>query len=176
MTILFLTSFIGGLLLTVGVMIFGVERPRALHPSGERSFRLSPAPVGAFAVAFGVVGYMLSRREGVSVTTTLVVAGIVGLLVSLATARLVRKWWAVTPEHEVEDERYLLQGHLARVTKPIDAGVDGEVVFEVESERRVLRARNFDEGALPEGTDVVIERIEDDVAYVEAWQEVEKRL
>ena len=26
------------------------------------------------------------------------------------------------------------------------------------------------------GTEVVIERIEDDVAYVEAWTEVEKRL
>ena len=26
------------------------------------------------------------------------------------------------------------------------------------------------------GTEVVIERIEDDVAYVEAWMEVEKRL
>jgi membrane protein implicated in regulation of membrane protease activity len=176
MTILYLASFIGGLLLAVGVMIFGVERPRALHPSGERSFRLSPAPIGAFAVMFGIAGYILSRRGGASVAMTVVVAAVAGIIASMTTARLVRKWWAVTPEHEVEDERYILQGHLARVTKPIDAGVDGEVVFEVENERRVLRARNFEEGALPEGTDVVIERIEDDVAYVEAWQEVEKRL
>lgn len=176
MTILYLASFIGGLLLAVGVMIFGVERPRQRHPDGARSFRLSPAPVGMFAVAFGVTGYILSRQALTSITATLIVAVIVGAIVAMITARLVRQWWAVTPEHEVEDERYILQGHLAHVTKAIGADVDGEVAFEVEGEHRVLRARNFEVGALPAGTDVVIERIEDDVAYVEAWQEVEKRL
>jgi hypothetical protein len=40
----------------------------------------------------------------------------------------------------------------------------------------VVRARGLDERALAIGTDVVIERIEDDLAYVEAWAEVEKRL
>jgi membrane protein implicated in regulation of membrane protease activity len=176
MTILYLASFIGGLLLTVGVMIFGVERPRERHPAGERTFRLSPAPTGAFATTFGGVGYILSRREGSSVSVTVAIAVALAVVASVVTARLVQKWWAVTPEHEVEDVRYILQGHLARVTKPIAPDVDGEVAFEVDSERRVLRARNFEEGALPAGTDVVIERFEDEVAYVEAWQEVEKRL
>ena len=62
------------------------------------------------------------------------------------------------------------------MTKPIRSGVDGEVAFEYAEDRRVLRARSLDEAALPIGTDVVIERIEDDLAYVEAWGEVEKRL
>ncbi|HEY4217779.1 MAG TPA: NfeD family protein [Gemmatimonadaceae bacterium] len=176
MTILYLASFIGGLMLAVGVMIFGVERPRERSRNGERSFRLSPAPTGVFAVVFGVVGYVLSRRAFAGLTTTLIIAALCGVIAAVITARLVRQWWAVTPEHEVEDERYVFQGHLARVTKPIAPDVDGEVAFEVDQEQRVLRARNFEEGALPAGTDVVIERIEDDVAYVEAWQEVEKRL
>jgi hypothetical protein len=34
----------------------------------------------------------------------------------------------------------------------------------------------LDEGPIATGTDVVIERIEDDLAFVEAWAEVEKRL
>jgi membrane protein implicated in regulation of membrane protease activity len=176
MTIVYLASFIGGLLLAVGVMIFGVERPRALHPNGERSFRLSPAPIGVFAVVFGAVGYVLSRREAAVATTTAVIAGIAGLIAAGIIVRLVARWWSVTPEHEVEDERYILQGHLARVTKTIDPDADGEVVFEVEGERRVLPARNFEAGSVAAGSDVVIERIEDDIAYVEAWQEVEKRL
>jgi membrane protein implicated in regulation of membrane protease activity len=176
MTILYLASFIGGLLLTVGVMIFGVERPREMHPAGERSFRLTPAPIGTFAAVFGGVGYVLSRQRFASVTTTLVIAALIGAVAAVIAARLVRQWWAVTPEHEIEDERYLLQGHLAQVTKPIAPDVDGEVAFEVDAVHRVLRARNFDEGSLPAGTDVVIERIEDEIAYVEAWQEVEKRL
>ena len=176
MTILYLTAFIGGLLSIVAVMIFGVERPREQHPDGERSFRLSPAPVAVFAVVFGLAGYTVARRGGSGVFAGLASSVVFGLVASAITARLVRRWWAVTPEHEVEDERYVLQGHLARVTKPIAMDVDGEVAFELGSERRVLKARNFEQGALPAGTDVVIERIEDEIAYVEAWQEVEKRL
>ena len=176
MTILYLACFIGGLLSIVAVMIFGVERPREQHPAGERSFRLSPAPISVFAAIFGLAGYVMSRRQDSTVPITLVAAVVLGMLASAITARLVRKWWAVSPEHEIEDERFVLQGHLARVTKPIAGDVDGEVAFEIGSERRVLKARNFEEGALPAGTDVVIERIEDEIAYVEAWQEVEKRL
>ena len=178
MMFLYLASFIGGLLLAVRVMMFGVERPREQHPAGERSFRLSPPLVAAFTVVFGAVGYVMTRRETASIPATLFVSAVLGVLGSVVAARLVRKWWTVTPEHDVDDERYVLQGHLAHVTKPIRAGVDGEVSFEFANERRVLRARSAVDldTALATGTDVVIERIEDDVAYVEAWVEVEKRL
>jgi len=40
----------------------------------------------------------------------------------------------------------------------------------------VLRARGIDQGSLDVETEVVIERIEEDVAFVEPWTEVEKRL
>jgi membrane protein implicated in regulation of membrane protease activity len=146
MTILFLASFIGGLLLAVRIMIFGVERPRTEHPAGERSFRLSPPVVSAFAVVFGILGYLLVRRQ------------------------------TVTPEHETDDERFVLQGHVAHVTKPIAADVEGEVAFEHEGSRHVHRARGVDDTSLATGAEVVIERIEDDIAYVESWAEVEKRL
>jgi membrane protein implicated in regulation of membrane protease activity len=175
MTIVYLASFIGGLLLAVRVMIVGVEQPRAQHPSGERTFRLSPPIIAVAGIMFGVAGY-IAARNGAPIGTAIATAAVLAVIASLATVRWVKRWWAITPEHEVDDERYVLQGHLASVTKPIVPDVDGEVVFEVEGERRVLRARNFETGPLPAGTDVVIERIEDDVAYVEAWQEVEKRL
>ena len=176
MTNLYLAAFIGGLLLTVAVMIFGVERPREHHPAGERSFRPSPAPIGAFAVIFGLAGYFLTRNQMVNASNAVVLAAVLGLIAGGFTIYLVRNWWSVTPEHEIEDERYLLQGHLARVTKAITADSDGEVEFEVGKDHRVLRARNFQSGSLSAGTDVVIERIDGEIAYVEAWQEVEKRL
>jgi membrane protein implicated in regulation of membrane protease activity len=176
MTILFLASFIGGLLLAVRVMIVGVERPREENPAGERSFRLSPPVVSAFGVVFGAVGYILYRPIGVTVATAIGVAVVLGVVAAVIAAHFVRKWWAVTPEHEHEDERYTLQGHIARVTKPIRADVDGEVAYELGDKRHVLKARSFDDVALSVGTDVVIERIEDEIAYVEAWMEVEKRL
>lgn len=173
MTVLFLACFIGGLLLAVRIMIYGVERPRDSHPSGERSFRLSPALIATFSVVFGAVGYALGTARA---TVRLSIAAGLGALAAVVAARLVRRWWIVTPEHDVDDERYVLQGHLARVTKPIRAGVEGEVSFQFANDHRVLRARSLDDGALAAGTDVVIERIEDDLAFVEAWAEVEKRL
>ena len=39
-----------------------------------------------------------------------------------------------------------------------------------------LRARGIDQSSLDVETEVVIERIEEDVAFVEPWAEVEKRL
>lgn len=176
MTFLYLAAFVAGLLAAVWVMMYGVERPREAHPAGERSFRISPPIVIAFSVAFGAAGTILSRRGAGTVATRFAIAVGIGALIAVITARLVRKWWTVTPEHDVDDERYILQGHLARVTKPMGEGVDGEVAFDIGADHRVLRARSFDDGALAAGTEVVIERIENDVAYVEAWMEVEKRL
>jgi membrane protein implicated in regulation of membrane protease activity len=176
MTVLYLASFVGGLLLAVQIMIAGVERPREKHPSGERTFRLSPPVIVAFTLIFGIVGYLLHQRQIGSDPAQFVIAAVLGVLSAIIAAQLVRRWWKVTPEHEVDDERYVLQGHLARVTKPIRSDVDGEVTFELGEQRRVLKARSLDDTELAAGDDVVIERIEDDVAYVESWIEVEKRL
>jgi membrane protein implicated in regulation of membrane protease activity len=176
MNYLYLASFVGGLLLAVRIMIAGVERPREEHPAGERTFRLSPPVIVAFALVFGIVGYILTQQQIGVAGARFVIAVVLGALSAAVTARLVRRWWAVTPEHEVDDERYVLQGHLARVTKPIRSDVDGEVAFELGQQQRVLRARSVDDMALAAGAEVVIERIEDDIAYVESWMEVEKRL
>jgi membrane protein implicated in regulation of membrane protease activity len=176
MNILYLASFIGGLLLAVRIMVAGVERPRTAHPMGERTFRLSPPVVAAFATIFGLLGYVLWSRNLGTVATQLAVSAVVAAVVAVVTARLVRDWWKVTPEFETDDERFVLQGHVARVTKAISAGVDGEVVFEHEGKTHVHRARGIDATPLAPGDEVVLERIEDDIAYVESWAEVEKRL
>ncbi len=176
MIIVYLASFIGGLLLAVRVMIYGVERPRDESPDGERSFRVSPAMVPVFAVVFGAVGYLLTHFGRAGPLTIFLVALLLAVAGALAAGRLVSKWWTKTPESDVEDERYVLQGHIARVTKAIHVDVDGEVTYEIASRQHVLKARSHDAAALSVGTEVVIERIEGDVAYVEAWMEVEKRL
>jgi membrane protein implicated in regulation of membrane protease activity len=176
MTILFLASFIGGLLLAVRVMMYGVERPPEANPAGERSFRLSPALVVAFTTVFGAAGYILNRRAIGTDSTRLAIAALLGAIAAAATAYFVKRWWKVTPEHDVDDERYVLQGHIARVTKPISADVEGEVTYLLGDERHALAARPFDDVPIAVGTEVVIERIENGIAYVEAWAEVEKRL
>ena len=114
MTIVYLAGFIGGLLLAVRIMIAGVERSRSEHPAGERSFRLSPPVVSSFALVFGLAGYIMARRQIGTVVTQIVVGGVLGVVASVIAARLVRDWWTVTPEHDTDDERYVLQGLPAR--------------------------------------------------------------
>lgn len=176
MSILFVVSFIVGLVLAARIMMFGLERARDEHPGAERSFRLSPAVVAAFALVFGIVGYSLSRRPSIKPASVLWIAGVSGLAVAIAAVRAVRRWWAVTPEHEVDDERYILQGHLARVTQAIGSTRPGQVEFQIDADRRVLNAYGIDGMEVAAGTEVVIERVENDVAYVEPWAAVEERL
>ena len=175
MIVLYLASFIGGLLLAVRIMTHGVERPREEHPQGDRSFRLSPPVIVSFTMLFGGAGYLLTRA-GVAQSMAAPVSALLGVAGSIIAARLVRRWWRVVPEHDVDDERYVLQGHLARVTKSIGPDVEGEVAFEFGGDRKLLRARGSVGGAIAADTDVVIERVEADVAYVVAWADVEKRL
>jgi membrane protein implicated in regulation of membrane protease activity len=174
-TIVFLAALIAGLALGVRVMLVGVERPRAFGETAAPTFRISPAMVGAFAFVFGATGYA-SIRLGLGRTEATVAAGLAAAIAAGATVRLMKRWWSIPVEHDVDDPRYVLQGHIAQVVSPIARGGEGTVGFSVGDTRRVVRARAVDDGALDEGTDVVIERLEDDLAYVEAWSQVEKRL
>ena len=82
----------------------------------------------------------------------------------------------MTVEHDIDDERYVLQGHVARVVSSINSGSEGRITFDVGAEHRTLRARSLDDAAVDEGTEVIIERIEGDLAFVEPWIQVEQRL
>jgi membrane protein implicated in regulation of membrane protease activity len=174
-TAAFVGLFFLGLIAAVRVMLYGVERQRPAGDSGPRSFSLSPAVIASFAFVTGIVGYLLTK-SGVQPATTWVVAIVAGILVAIITARAVAHWWTVVPKHDVDDERYVLQGSLARVVALIGERGLGKVSLEGRPDDRVMPARAIDDQSVAVGTEVVIERIEDGVAYVEQWAEVEKRL
>jgi hypothetical protein len=178
MTAVFWVSFIAGMFVAVRIMLFGVEKVRSFGAEGERSFRLSTPLLATFLMVYGLAGWLLVRalegvRWGAGIGT--IAAALVALAATEFMRRAIKRWWLVTPEHDVDDERYVLQGHLARVTEPIGAD-GGAVTFQVDSVRRDVRARSIDDLPIAAGADVVIERLEDDVAWVERWDEVEKRL
>ena len=84
-----------------------------------------------------------------------------------------------------DDPRYRFQGHVARVTSPIEGSAGaGRIVFEFDGRRYDLAARWSPEADLAGGrlasaavdSEVVIEYIDGDVAYVEPWAVVEQRL
>lgn len=176
MTVVFIASLIVGLLLGVRIMMFGVERPAASshHDDGIR-VRLAPPAIAAFAVVFGLLGYVL-ERVGAAASVAALVAVACGVLVAAVALWVVTRSARVVPEFDTVDPRYALQGQLALVVRPISAGEDGEIEIEVDSTRRVVRARTLGDESVGIGADVVIERIEDDVAYVEPWYQVEQRL
>jgi membrane protein implicated in regulation of membrane protease activity len=175
MSAVYIGAFIAGLFAGVAIMLFGIERqPSAGLVASSSSVRHWLPLVAAFAVCFGAAGYSLSRL--LSATGALVASLIAGIAGGLLTRWLVAKSESMPVEHDVDDERYVLQGHVARVVASIAAGREGRISFDYGEEHRTLRARSLDDISVEEGTEVVIERIEGDLAYVEPWLQVEQRL
>ena len=175
MTYLFLAAFIAGLLLGVRVMFFGAER-RQLRPADAMPLRRSePATVG-FLLMFGVAGYLLTRHGTVSGPAGVAIAAVLGIAWAVLVTRLAVATARVQPEHDPDDPRYVLQGHVAMVTAPIPAEGEGKITFSDAGADRTIRARAIDGTAIAEGQEVCIERVEDEVAFVELWAIVEQRL
>jgi membrane protein implicated in regulation of membrane protease activity len=181
MSAVFIVSLLAGLLLGVYAMFNGLERRRpgasdliAPTPPDQVSARLNLPAIAGFLTVFGAVGYPLSRELG-DLLRLLIAAGAGAL--GAATALLVVARWAVPSAREEQvDARYLLQGHLAKVTVPIQRDAPGEITYEIEGSRFTAQALTLDGSSLTSGSEVVIERIEDGIAHVEAWKEVEQRL
>lgn len=180
-THLFLGLFLSGLVLAVGAMLFGVERKRQSATGAPTiGARLTVPNVAAFATVSGAVGYLLHRYSSLGTAAVLVIAAIGGALGVVGAVLLVARWALPAVASEVVDERYVLQGHPARVTRIIADAAGAPSAYEISYEEggatHVLRAHSLEGTALAAGSEVVIERVENGAAYVEAWSVVERRL
>lgn len=170
---LFDVVFLAGLLLSVRVMVSGVERQRA---SGESVVRTRWAMLAGALTLSGFLGALIVRvsaNRGLLATAVLcgAAAGAISAWVLVARA-------AAMPvsDHEF-DPRYALQGVPAVVVEPIPPFGDGAVqLAEGSIHVAPLRARSLDGGAIGRGVEVGVERIDDGVAVVEAWSAIEARL
>lgn len=180
-THLFLGLFLAGLVLAVGAMLFGVERTRTSADGAPTiGARLTVPNVAAFATASGAVGYLLHRYSSLGTAAIFVLAAIAGMVGVVGAILLVARWALPAVAAEVVDERYLLQGHPARVTAVIADGSGAPGAYEISYEEggttHQLRAQSLEGTSLSPGSEVVIERVENGIAYVEAWSVVERRL
>jgi hypothetical protein len=175
MSAVYLISFIGGLLLGVRIMFFGAER-RRLQPAGVLPLRRSEPAIAAFLVMFGVAGYLLTRPGRLSAGAGAGAALALGALWAVLVTRLAIATARVKPEHDPDDPRYRLQGHVALVTVAIPAGGEGTIAYGGGEASPALRARSLDGQAIETGLEVCIDRVEGDVAFVEPWALVEARL
>ncbi len=165
-------------------MLFGVERRRATpgDAAGAATVgaRLTVPNVAAFAAASGAVGYLLDRYTTVGTLWVFVFAAAAGGVAIVGASLLVARWALPAVAAEVIDERYILQGHPARVTRVVTdaAGAPSayEIAYEEGGATHLVRAHSLEGTELTPGSEVVIERVENGAAYVEAWAVVERRL
>ena len=185
MQLTYLAALLTGLVLGVYAMIRGVERigsgrsPEldALgRPVGSARMALTAPTVGAFATVFGISGYLLLRYSQLAIPVQLVVAILIAVLGAIVVTRAVARWATQAAKQDVVDERYLLQGHPAEVVAAIAASGTGEIAYTVGGKRYAVSAHSLDGTPVAEGTEVVIDRVENGVAYVEPWVQVEQRL
>jgi hypothetical protein len=194
MVYLFLSALLLGLVLGVVVMLVGVERrPRRSLPvvssdglpfsaesvqvaSSEISARVHLPIVASFATVFGAVGYPLARYTSLGLAGRLVIPIAAGVVAALGTVILIARWAVPSARRDVPDERYLWQGLPARVTVPIDAETPGRITVDVDGTRHAVMAVSLNGDPIGQGSDVVIERIENGAAFVEPWAAVERRL
>ena len=189
MKILAVIAFLCGLLLGVRTMFFGVQRRL---DENHLAHRVWPLALGAFLVAVGSLIYLRSVAAGQVTAAWVASVALLGVAIGGSTWWFVRRS-AATPSKDPEDDhRYRFQGHVARITEPIEPRIDGaagRIAFNFDGKRYEFRARwtagDWHGGREEESArrslgstenEVVIERVEDEVAYVEPWTVVEERL
>ncbi len=171
---LFNFVFLAGLLLSVRVMVNGVEREGR---TGDGAVvRARWAMLAGMLTMAGFLGSLLIR---LSVSPIVVVAAVLaGSAFGALSARILVSRAAAMPvsDHEF-DPRFALQGVPAMVVEPIPADGDGLVELPSGSgQPSVLRARSLDGAPIARGEEVGVERIDDGVAFVESWSAIEARL
>lgn len=176
MIIASLAVLVFGLVLGVYAMLYGTERLSAHGPSVEPSPLFNRATFAASCVGFGLTAYLLASRTSLSTAMQLVIAfAIAGAAFGLQTL-LLAKWAIPGARAEHIDERFALQGTLGQITTDIPEFGVGALRYSSDDGTFELPARDINGDTMAAGTDVVIDRVENGVAFVESWAHVEERL
>jgi len=170
-------AFGTGLLISVYAMLNGSVRldrdPNAIKPP-PAAFN---APViGASCVAFGAIGYLITKYSQLDTIPALIIALIAAAGGWIGMTVLMAKWAFKGPIVDPHEELEELQGTLATVTRPITPTGFGEIRYTFRGESLHVPAKSISGDAILTNTDVVIEKIENGVADVELWSVVEQRL
>jgi uncharacterized membrane protein YphA (DoxX/SURF4 family) len=175
--ILFLAAFIGGLVLAVFAMLHGVE-----HARRKRNRARVPSPffnlpaVAAFAVGFGAVGYPIASQTRLPAWAIILIAVGGGALAITGMITLLARWALRGLSAPLPSEDQEIQGQIAVVTQDISPVGNGEISYEYLGKSELVPARSLGTTVIASGSEVVIDRIENGVAFVEEWAVVERRL
>jgi hypothetical protein len=169
----YLILFISGLALAVHAMLHGAERWR--RRSGRPSPALNPPTVAAMLVGFGMCGYLLDTRSEFGAFAELALATLTSIAAFAGMSFLMARW-ALRDLASLPSDESEINGQVASVSRTITPASPGEITYFAWDRKHVLPATSLDGSAIPEGTEVVIDTVEDGVARVELWSVVEQRL
>ena len=127
--------------------------------------------LAAFLAWFGGSGYLLNRYSGIwfvsglglSVFTGLVGGGIVFLFLTRVL---------ISREEIMDPADYEMVGVLGRVSVSIRESGTGEIIYSQAGTRRTCGARCENGNAVAKGSEVVVTRYENGIAYVRLWTEI----
>lgn len=174
-TAVFLASFLAGLALAVHSMLLGVERWRRKR-SARQSPLFNPPTAAALGAGFGATGYLLTSRSDLGWLPVLVLSLVAGAAALTGMIVLMAKWALRTPASPHDMDEHQIQGQVATVTRTMTPTVPGEITYVAWGETHTALAMSLDSSEISEGSEVVIESLEDGVARVELWSLVEQRL
>jgi hypothetical protein len=155
-------------------MLHGAERWRRRR-SAKPSAVFNPPTVAALAVGIGASGYLLTTRSTIGWFGVLLISLLIGLAAVVGMTVLMAKWALRSPAsgHSEDEDR---NGQIATVSQTILPGQPGEITYFAWNKNHVLPALSIDSSVIPEGSEVVIDSIDNGVARVELWSVVELRL
>jgi len=173
MPLFFAIFLLAGLLVGVVAMLGGIDR-KARHGAWVKYLNLPTA--GAAAALFGIVGYPLAKYSSLGTPAMLAIAGASAAAAAVGMVAIIAGWAVPSAALHVEDPRYALQGHPARVSQTISGTEAGTISYEHDGAWLTVPAVGLEGAAIAAGTEVVIERIEDGIAHVELWSNIEREL
>lgn len=173
--ITFLVAFTAGLVLAVIAMLHGVEYTRSNRSRAPSPFFNLPA-LAAFAIGFGAVGYPVASRTTLPAWGVLLIAAASGVLAISAIITLLASWALRGAAANPATDEHEIQGQLAIVTRDIAAVAPGEIRYELRGREIKVPAKTLSAKPLSAGAEVVIDRIENGIAFVEEWAVVEQRI
>lgn len=132
---------------------------------------LNPSAASVFLAWFGGAGYLLTRGALFTFWLVLAISMVTGTAGAFAIAWVMRL--VTLHEKPLDPGDYELVGVLGTVTSVVRPGGVGEMVYVREGARRPLAVKAERGAPIDRGTEVVVTRFENGIAYVKTWSEIE---
>jgi membrane protein implicated in regulation of membrane protease activity len=141
------------------------------HPGHNTVSPVNFGTVSAFLAWFGGMGYLITRFYRIWFVSTLAVSlaagAFGGWLVYLFLSKVLLR-----SREELDPADYDMVGVFGTVSGAIYPGRLGEILFTQEGAHRASPARSEEDISIPKGTEVVVTRFEEGIAYVRRWEDL----